>query len=484
MTCTRSIVRCHLLAGLLGGLMIALAGPASSVSASPAVVPLRGVVEGFYGTPWQQTERMDILTFCGKQQLNAYIYAPKDDPYHRAKWREPYPPNKMTELAQLIQTARLQGVRFVFAVSPGLDIHFTGFDGYKDKLAMEKKLSAMYDLGVRDFAIFFDDIKEKDGKGQADFLNWLNDHFIKAHPDISPLITVPTEYFYQDMQENGILKPYSHDFAAALESDILVLYTGNQVVSDGITDAELAAADHLYGRNLGIWWNYPVTDYMENKLALGPVENLPHKSQMPAIFFNPMKHEQLSKIALATGADYALDPFAYQPQQSWEKAIEKQYGALAPAMKQVAAQSQHLENSWAKVGRPDGPALRKHMDIYWQTAEGSLQRQQAAQDILHQLESLSQSAGHLQAELPASTLAECQPQLQQLQRIIAADKSGLALLTGHSSPNAPTAADAAVLRETFVRQLQEVRLHDKEAVISETSARAFLNELAAAAGVQ
>ena len=124
------------------------------------------------------------------------------------------------------------------------------------------------------------------------------------------------------------------------------------------------------------------------------------------------------------------------------------------------------------------------MDSYWQTAKGSLQRQQAAQDVLQQLESLSQSAGRLQAELPASTLAECQPQLQQLQRIIAADKSGLALLTGHSSPNAPTAADAAVLRETFVRQLQEVRLHDKEAVIAETSARAFLNELAAAAGVQ
>lgn len=75
MTCTISIVRCHLLAGLLGGLMIALTGPASPVSASPAAIPLRGVVEGFYGTPWQQTERLDILTFCEKQQLNAYVYA-------------------------------------------------------------------------------------------------------------------------------------------------------------------------------------------------------------------------------------------------------------------------------------------------------------------------------------------------------------------------------------------------------------------------
>ena len=100
-------------------------------------------------------------------------------------------------------------------------------------------------------------------------------------------------------------------------------------------------------------------------------------------------------------------------------------------MKQVAAQSQHLENSWAKVGRPDGAALRRHMDSYWQTAEGSLQRQQAAQDILHQLESLSQSAGHLQAELPASTLAECHPQLQQLQHCLTESaSSGISIHRG------------------------------------------------------
>ena len=472
-------IQCHLLTGLLGGIAIALLA-AAPVSASAAPIPLRGVVEGFYGTPWQQPERLDILSFCSQHQLNAYIYAPKDDPYHRAKWREAYPVDKLTELGQLVQAARLQGVRFVFAISPGLDIHFSGFAGYRDKLAMEQKLSAMYALGVRDFAVFFDDIAEKDGKGQALFLNWLDDHFIKAHPDISPLITVPTEYFYQDMQENGILKPYSHDFATNLSADILVLYTGNGVVSDGIRDDELAAADQLYGRSLGIWWNYPVTDYMENKLALGPVEKLPRQADIPAVFFNPMKHEQLSKIALATGADYALDPVNYQPQDSWEKAIRAQYGALAPSMQQIAEQSQHLENNWAKVGRPDGEVLRRHMDDYWQVFADTAKRQRATQDVLQQLKKLSQAVGKLQAELPAATLSEFQPQLQQLQRIIAADKSGLVLLQTRSLRQ----SDTALLRQTFEQQLSEVREHDKEAVISETAARVFLDELAAAAGVQ
>ena len=67
-------------------------GPVTAV-ASP--VPLRGVIEGFYGTPWQQEERLDILAFCRAEGFNAYLYAPKDDPYHREKWREPYPEDKL-----------------------------------------------------------------------------------------------------------------------------------------------------------------------------------------------------------------------------------------------------------------------------------------------------------------------------------------------------------------------------------------------------
>jgi hyaluronoglucosaminidase len=51
----------------------------------------RGAIEGFYGSPWTQQERLDQLDFYGRFKLNTYVYAPKDDPYHRDRWREPYP---------------------------------------------------------------------------------------------------------------------------------------------------------------------------------------------------------------------------------------------------------------------------------------------------------------------------------------------------------------------------------------------------------
>ena len=442
--------------GLAAMLVVAVYGSMSAFSA-PAI-PLRGVVEGFYGTPWSQADRLSMLKFCHEHKLNAYIYAPKDDAYHRAKWREMYPADKMAELKALIDESKKQQVKFIFAVSPGLDIHFAGQEAEQDKQAMQAKLTAMYDMGVRDFAIFFDDIKNKDGKGQAEFLNWVNANFIAQHADINPLIAVPTEYFRQDMESEGQIKEYTKDFSSTLDKDILVLYTGEKVVPDGLRDIDYVRANKLYGRQLGIWWNYPVSDYLEAKLALGPVEKLPALSEIPAIFYNPMKHAELSKISLATGAEYALNPGKYNAEKAWHKAIKAQYGSLAADMEAFADQSQHMVVSWAVIGPEDGAALRRQMDAYWQDSSNG-------EKLMADLSKLDRSIVKLQAELPQNILKECQPQLKQLQRIVRADMLGIQVLAGKQA------------KTDFIKAAAEVKAHDKEAKISETAARAFMDEL-------
>jgi hyaluronoglucosaminidase len=62
----------------------------------------RGIVEGFYGSPWTPAERLDQMAFYGDMKLNTYIYAPKADPYHRDRWREPYPPDQLAGLGALV----------------------------------------------------------------------------------------------------------------------------------------------------------------------------------------------------------------------------------------------------------------------------------------------------------------------------------------------------------------------------------------------
>lgn len=330
-------------------------------------IPLRGVVEGFYGEQWTFSDREELMTFSRQNNLNAYIYAPKDDPYHRDKWREPYPAEKISALKNLVATAKKNGVRFIFAVSPGLDLNYKGKKGDADFDLMMKKLEAMYQIGVRDFALFFDDLKDdkgnhhEDGKVQANFINKVQSFLRKNHKDIGQFVTVPTEYYREDMMNGrGKIKSYTKDFSVSLDKNILVLYTGDGVVCDGISEESVSSVNEIYNREVGIWWNYPVNDYSVTadgersaKLALGAIEKLP-LANVRAIFFNPMIQPLLSRIALATGADYANNPADYDAEISWNKAIDSQFGFLAPEMKIFAEHSQHMENSWAKVGASDG----------------------------------------------------------------------------------------------------------------------------------
>ncbi|MBR5914791.1 MAG: beta-N-acetylglucosaminidase domain-containing protein [Selenomonadaceae bacterium] len=450
-----------------------------STTACAAPVPLRGIVEGFYGTPWTFEDRADMMNFCREHNLNAYIYAPKSDPYHRDKWREPYPAEQLAELQKLVDVAKANGVRFTFAISPGLDLHYTGNEGDKDFDLLLKKMEAMYKIGVRSFAIFFDDLKDdkgrhhEDGKLQAEFLNRLQDTFHKRHKDIVPLITVPTEYFYDDMIDGNKVKKYTRDFAENLDEKIVVLYTGDGVVCKGISDAQFEAANKIYRRDrgLGIWWNYPVNDYTlrtnggrNSKLALGPIVNLP-KKHMHAIYFNPMGQAQMSKIAIATGAEYANAPEIYNPQESWEKAIEEQFGDLAPAMKVFASHSQHMKNNWADCGLDDAKYFSSSANIVIMSVNKGRKADFTALDSY--IDEMEKAADTLLSRLPEKYLKECRPQLEQFKRIAQADRLAVnSLKAGKLDSNLKT------LRA-------EIERHAPKAILSELSALKFVDDVLA-----
>lgn len=152
--------------------------PNARISDEPAL-PVRGTIEGFYARgqeDWSWEDRMAQVRFYGETKMNTYIYAPKEDPYHRARWREPYPQDQMEKMVALVKEAKANKVDFVFALSPGNSINLTSESDFQ---ALVNKCKIMYDNGVRDFAIFFDDISNKDGVGQAKLLNRFNKEFIK-----------------------------------------------------------------------------------------------------------------------------------------------------------------------------------------------------------------------------------------------------------------------------------------------------------------
>ena len=91
-------------------------------------VPFRGTVEGFYGTPWSHKARLSQIEFYGRNKMNVYIYGPKDDPYHRDHWRVPYPEDEAKRIQELNEHAKQWGVKFYWAIHPGVDIKWNDAD--------------------------------------------------------------------------------------------------------------------------------------------------------------------------------------------------------------------------------------------------------------------------------------------------------------------------------------------------------------------
>lgn len=445
-----------------------------------APIPLRGIVEGFYGKPWTFEDREDMIIFCRQHNLNAYIYAPKDDPYHRDKWRVPYPTEKLDELKKLVTVSKQNGVKFIFAMSPGLDLHYKGKKADEDFNLLMKKFESMYEIGVRDFAVFFDDLKDEngnhheDGEDQAKFLNRVQAELQSKHKDIFPLIMVPTEYYREDMLKGNKVKSYTRDLAANLNKKIIVLYTGDGVVCDGITQESLNNVNKIFDRQVGIWWNYPVNDYnvtnggnKNQKLALGAIEKLP-SSNVQAIFFNPMSQAKLSKIALATGAEYANSPANYDIEKAWDRAFSEQFGELAHDMKIFAEHSQHMENNWAKVGPDDG---RNFNTAAYLVLNGLKNNHKVDFDhkvdfaplekLIDEMETVSYN---LLDKLPQEILNECKPQLEQFQRIAQADRMALKSLESNNLD-----PQLKILRE-------EIKLYEPNAILSEKSALKFIDD--------
>ncbi len=307
----------------------------------------RGVVEGFYGTPWSHKVRLSLIDFYGKNKMNNYVYGPKDDPYHSSPyWRQPYPADQAKNIHELVEACKRNHVNFTWAIHPGKDIRWNKAD--YDSLV--NKFNMMYDLGVRAFAIFFDDI---DGEGtnpnkQVELLNNLTDDFVKTKGDVANLIICPTDYSrsWAKTGPNGPLPTYGRDLNKSVE----VYYTGDVVCSD-LTHDTMNFVDALIKRPALFWWNYPVSDYCRNYILQGPVYGLDTtltSNEVVGFHSNPMEHGEASKLALYGVADYAWNISAYNPIDNWERGLQLLVPEAADAYRTFAIHSADTETGYRR----------------------------------------------------------------------------------------------------------------------------------------
>lgn len=293
--------------------------------------PVRGIIEGFYGPPWQDDERLDMMSLLARYKMNAYVYGPKDDPYHRELWAVPYDEESLRRIASLYRAADEEGLDFCYSIGPGLSMRYAEESDFERLLA---KLIQVYDLGVRFFALLLDDIPPilqypEDRErfpdlvaGQIPLVTRIYDALADRDPAIS-FAVCPTEY-------HGRGNEYTVSrLGRSLHAAIDLFWTGPEICSRELTtrDAALFAEATLH-RPL-YWDNYPVNDLaMRNEMHIGPYENRDRDLWRfsRGIIANGMEYPESSKIPFITIACYAWNPESYDPERCHREAIRRLVG--------------------------------------------------------------------------------------------------------------------------------------------------------------
>ena len=323
---------------------------------------VRGVVEGFYGPLWTWEGRASMVEFMSDLRMNTYIYAPKDDPLHREEWQSGYDQDDMDHFSSLIELSESHFVRFCFALSPGLSIDYSNV---KDLQAIHDKLHQFHEIGVRDFAIFLDDIPDELqsdadkkrfaslGEAQCYFLTEL----LRMLKDLDPQIRLffcPTKYHGVDVTEY-------HKEIAKLPGEIQIFWTGPRVCSQEIRTPDAEKMMKALGRKALIWDNYPVNDYDRKRRNVNAVRNRDPNLHEACIgmLSNPMSEAEASKVAIFTYGEYLWDPGHYDPDVSLERALTYVFGAdVLPLAKVVV---NNLDDFFFDCGGA-GPTLDKIME--------------------------------------------------------------------------------------------------------------------------
>jgi hypothetical protein len=374
----------------LGLLVVALAA-ATPVMAKRPSPPLRGVVEGYYGRPWSGEARRDVIRFMGTHGLDTFVYGPKHDPYHRDRWREAYPDDALADLRATATVARRAKVRFVVAISPGLDICYAC---PADFAALTTKLRQLVRARVRHFALFFDDVlgglrhpedvtryggtdDEALARAHADLVN-RTDRWLRRRGLPRLVFMVPSDYAGTECH------PYHGALARALRRHVAIGWTGLGVFSPVLGGADARAFRACVGGHpVVLWDNFPVNDtVLSSNLHLGPLTGRDAEltRALRGHLLNPMTQAHASLVALGTAAAYFADPTGYDPEAAWRATLAEldPSGGLGILAEQTRSSPLDLEDAHA-LGAVVAGVATSHPTPAWQDALAALEAEIARQ---------------------------------------------------------------------------------------------------------
>lgn len=257
-----------------------------------------GIIEGFFGKPWNWADRAAYADFLDRSNFDFYIYAPKADSTLRSNWLAPFNDQEVVHLQNTAQAYQVRGLSFGIGLSP-LDSYACYDQHAREKLRI--KISQINDVNADILCILFDDMRGDYIDLAQHQINLINDAMAWSNAKYN--IVCPT-YYSDDPLLESIFGPappnYLSDLGQSLDSEINIFWTGPKVCSLHYPKDHLEAVAEKLQRKPFLWDNSISNDAAKssNYLKFKAPDLHKNSESLSGYAINPMNQPWLSRIPL------------------------------------------------------------------------------------------------------------------------------------------------------------------------------------------
>lgn len=370
----------------------------------------RGFIEGYYGNPWSNEDRSDLMTFGGDYKVNQYIYAPKDDPKHNEKWRELYTESELQDIKELAEAGNKAKCYYVYALHPFMHSAISFGDKYdKDLDVIKQKLEQLMKVGVKQFSILADDaaLPGNDANNYVRLMTDITDWLIEKQAEYEGL-KVETIFCPNDYMGDGSSKQMQ--ILKNLPESVSIIETGSggQANPFGFVSPEFT--NKFYGnmeRPAYMWVNWPCTDFYSNDnfqdrdhLIMGGATDVLKPKVNPqtidGVILNPMQQSEPSKEAIFTNADYAWN--IWQSEEKYDEVWDDSFhfmdhGTVEQTEASIALReiSKHMISS-SSYRSEESVDLKDRLNKFYEDLNSGKDIKLQVEDIKNEFTKLQKSA--------------------------------------------------------------------------------------------
>ena len=238
-------------------------------------IQISGYIEGYYGRLLNWKDRKLIIHSLKKNNMNTYLYAPKEDLNHRLNWRDQYSSHWRKNFRSFTNYSKNNNIDIIAGIAPGLDFNFKNIDIISNKsdnsdlTILFNKAKQLIDDGANSIALLLDDIPDNFKKKFGDKISEGTYHAILANKLAEKLNQ--NIYFVPRIYADELINDepnYLTDLSIVINPKNRIFYCGKNVISKNLSN--YSKIKKILNNQIIYWDNYYANDYCPRRFFIGP----------------------------------------------------------------------------------------------------------------------------------------------------------------------------------------------------------------------